>query len=83
MTQALQQHAAGKRQFPGMLVLVRVGDFFHTYGDDAEAYAAVTGKNPVFHGDQAMIGFPSGQLRSALALLWRAHYQVAICDLTS
>lgn len=36
-------HRIAKKQFPGVLHFVRVGDFFETFGDDAETFSRVTG----------------------------------------
>src|SRR5262249_58370387 len=42
-TPMMQQYRAAKAAHPGMLLLFRMGDFFETFGDDAELASRVLG----------------------------------------
>ena len=80
-TPMMQQYQAAKAAHPGMLLLFRMGDFYETFGDDAELAARVLGLT-LTSRDKAipMAGFPHHQLESYLRKLLHQGHRVAICD---
>ena len=43
MTPLMQQYTEIKRQYPGALVLFRMGDFYETFNDDAKVASKILG----------------------------------------
>ncbi|SFR32880.1 DNA mismatch repair protein MutS [Robiginitalea myxolifaciens] len=83
-TPLMQQYNSIKRRYPDALLLFRVGDFYETFGQDAEKAAGIldivlTQRNN--GGDKtALAGFPHHALNTYLPKLVRAGQRVAICD---
>jgi DNA mismatch repair protein MutS len=83
-TPLMQQYNAIKSKHPEALLLFRVGDFYETFGADAEETAKLLGivltqRNN--GGDQTpLAGFPHHALNTYLPKLVRAGKRVAICD---
>ena len=83
-TPLMQQYNAIKSKHPEALLLFRVGDFYETFGSDAEETAKLLGivltqRNN--GGDQTpLAGFPHHALNTYLPKLVRAGKRVAICD---
>jgi DNA mismatch repair protein MutS len=80
-TPMMQQYRAAKAAHPGMLLLFRMGDFFETFGEDAELASRVLGLT-LTSRDKAipMAGFPHHQLESYLRKLLHQGHRVAVCD---
>lgn len=80
----MQQYNSIKSRYPDALLLFRVGDFYETFGADAEKTASIldivlTHRNN--GGDQtALAGFPHHALNTYLPRLVKAGNRVAICD---
>ncbi|MFM1877225.1 MAG: hypothetical protein RLZZ241_91 [Bacteroidota bacterium] len=80
----MQQYNSIKTKYPDALLLFRVGDFYETFGADAEKAASIldivlTQRNN--GGDQtALAGFPHHALNTYLPRLVKAGQRVAICD---
>ncbi|MBC2838884.1 DNA mismatch repair protein MutS [Robiginitalea sp. SC105] len=80
----MQQYNGIKKRYPDALLLFRVGDFYETFGADAEKAAEIldivlTQRNN--GGDQtALAGFPHHALNTYLPKLVKAGQRVAICD---
>nr|WP_256470446.1 DNA mismatch repair protein MutS [Robiginitalea marina] len=80
----MKQFNSIKARYPDALLLFRVGDFYETFGEDAEKAAGIldivlTQRNN--GGDQtALAGFPHHALNTYLPRLVRAGQRVAICD---
>ncbi len=80
----MRQYQEIKEQFPGTLLLFRVGDFYETFSDDAitisrELEITLTRRNNA--GDQTpLAGFPYHALDSYLPRLVKKGYRVAVCD---
>lgn len=71
-----------KRKDPDLLILMRCGDFYETYHEDAETCGQVLGiivtrRNG---GDYALAGFPRHALDNYLSKLIRAGHRVRIID---
>src|SRR5712692_1154983 len=80
-TPMMQQYRAAKEAHPGMLLLFRMGDFFETFGEDAELVSRVLGLTLTSRDKSiAMAGFPHHQLDSYLRKLLRHGHRVAVCD---
>ena len=81
----LQQYFSAKSEHPGVLLAMRVGDFYEFYGDDAETAAAaleitLTSKGDGDNGKVAMAGVPFHSVEKYLARLLQKGHKVAICD---
>ena len=70
-----------KAKHPDSVVLCHVGDFYESYGEDAEVIAKELGIILTKKGETKMAGFPSHFLSTCLPKLVRAGKRVAICDL--
>jgi DNA mismatch repair protein MutS len=81
----LQQYFAVKAEHPGVLLAMRVGDFYEFYGEDAEIAAAaleitLTGREDGSNGRIPMAGVPFHSVEKYLARLVSSGHRVAICD---
>ncbi len=81
----IKQYFEIKTKYPDTILLFRVGDFYETYGQDAEIESeilniALTSKSNGPMGKIAMAGFPHHALDTYLPKLVRAGKRVAICD---
>lgn len=81
----LQQYYRAKEAHPGVLVAMRVGDFYEFYGEDAESAAAIleitlTGREDGKNGRISMAGVPFHSVDKYLARLVKAGQKVALCD---
>ena len=83
-TPLMQQYDAIKAKHPTALLLFRVGDFYETFGSDAEKTAKILGIVLTARnngGDQTpLAGFPHHSLNTYLYKLVKAGERVAICD---
>lgn len=84
-TPMLQQYFAAKDAHPGVLIAMRVGDFYEFYGEDAERAAALleitlTGREDGEHGRIPMAGVPYHSVEKYLARLVAKGEKVALCD---
>lgn len=81
----LQQYFAAKDAHPGVLIAMRVGDFYEFYGPDAERAAelleiTLTGREDGDHGRIPMAGVPYHSVEKYLARLVAKGEKVALCD---
>ncbi len=77
----LAQYNALKEKYPDTKVLLRVGDFYETYQDDAKDLSKTLGIVLTKRNDGVnMVGFPYHALDTYLPKLIRAGYRVAIND---
>jgi DNA mismatch repair protein MutS len=84
-TPMLQQYFSVKSENPGVLLAMRVGDFYEFYGEDAEIAAAsleitLTGREDGSNGRVSMAGVPFHAVERYLAKLLQKGHKVAICD---
>ena len=70
-----------KAKHPDSVLLFRVGDFYESYGEDAEVVAKELGITLTKKGDTTMAGFPAHSLDQYLPKLVRAGKRVAMCDM--
>lgn len=77
----LAQYNVLKEKYPDTKILLRVGDFYETYQDDAKDLSKTLGIVLTKRNDGVnMVGFPYHALDSYLPKLIRAGYRVAIND---
>jgi len=81
----LEQYEAVKREHPDAIVLFRLGDFYETFGDDAERAAPLLGitltSRELGKGQRyPMAGVPYHAYESYVGKLLRAGLKVALCD---
>lgn len=87
LTPMYRQWAQAKRDFPDVLLLFRMGDFYEMFGDDAEIGAREMGltlTSRKYAGDKRMpmCGVPYHALDRYLRLLVEKGYRAAICEQT-
>ncbi|MDX1932595.1 MAG: DNA mismatch repair protein MutS [Capsulimonadales bacterium] len=86
LTPMLRQYVQMKEERPDVLLLMRVGDFFEAYGDDAELIArelniTLTGREIQGMAERyPMAGVPHHALERYLARLVKRGHKVAVCD---
>lgn len=69
-----------KAKHPDSVLLFRVGDFYESYGEDAEVVAKELGITLTKKGNTTMAGFPHQSLDNYLPKLVRAGKRVAMCE---
>ncbi len=80
----MQQYFRAKEEHPGVLLAMRVGDFYEFYGEDAETAASaleitLTGREDA--GERvSMAGVPFHSVEKYLARLLQKGLKVALCD---
>lgn len=87
-TPLIKQYFSIVDKYPGAIVLMRVGDFYETYGDIAVETSKLLGITLTKRSNSssspssnlALSGFPYHSLDSYLAKLVQFGYKVAICD---
>lgn len=84
-TPLMAQYYEMKRRYPDALMLFRVGDFYETFGEDAEEASRIlqitlTKRSNGAASEVALAGFPYHALEAYLPKLVRAGKRVAICD---
>ncbi|HTQ11748.1 MAG TPA: hypothetical protein VMI31_16930, partial [Fimbriimonadaceae bacterium] len=83
-TPMMQQYFRAKEEHPGVLLAMRVGDFYEFYGEDAESAAqaleiTLTGREDA--GERIpMAGVPYHSVEKYLARLLQKGLKVALCD---
>ncbi|MFT4032738.1 MAG: DNA mismatch repair protein MutS [Siphonobacter sp.] len=80
-----RQYNQIKTQYPGAILLFRVGDFYETFGEDAVRASKILGitltkRNNGGAEETPLAGFPHHALDTYLPKLVRAGERVAICD---
>ncbi|MCF0178194.1 MAG: DNA mismatch repair protein MutS, partial [Bacteroidales bacterium] len=81
----MAQYAAIKANYPGCILLYRIGDFYETFGEDAKITSKVLGivltRKMAGGGEYTeLAGVPHHALDAYLPKLVRAGYKVAVCD---
>ena len=84
-TPLMKQYVQFKAQYPEALLLMRVGDFYEAYGEDALTVSKVLGivltkRSNGVPDSVELCGFPHHSLENYLPRLVRAGYKVAVCD---
>jgi len=85
-TPLMQQYSEIKAKHPGTILLFRVGDFYETFGDDAELVSKELGitltKRNNGSDQTPLAGFPYHSIDSYLHKLVKRGHKVAICEQT-
>jgi DNA mismatch repair protein MutS len=81
----MQQYFEAKSQHPGVLIAMRVGDFYEFYGEDADRAAAalqitLTARDDGPGNKISMAGVPYHSVEKYLAKLLQQGIKVALCD---
>ncbi len=84
-TPLMKQYNQIKQQYPGAILLFRVGDFYETFDSDARIASKVLGivltkRSNGAASEMDLAGFPHHSLDTYMPKLVRAGYRVAICD---
>lgn len=84
-TPMLKQYFTLKEQYPGTLLLMRVGDFYEAYGEDAETFSrdaeiVLTSRDAGQNGRLPMAGVPHHALDQYLRPLVAKGHRVAVCE---
>lgn len=84
-TPLMKQHREIKSKYPDAVLLFRVGDFYETFGNDAEVASEVLGitltkRSNGAASSVALAGFPHHAMETYLHKLVKAGYRVAVCD---
>lgn len=69
-----------KQKYPDSIVLMRVGDFYEGFADDAETMHKLLGFTITKRSDVKMVGFPYHSLDTYLKKLVQAGIKVAVCE---
>lgn len=85
--EAMKQYDDLKKKHPDVIILIRFGDFYQAYDDDAQKVSEVLGvtlTKIAFKNDKsrtiAIAGFPLQALDTYLPKLIKAGHKVAICN---
>ncbi len=83
-TPMMKQYLGFKKQYPGKIVLFRMGDFFETFGDDAKTTSKVLNitltRRDKKSNPTPLAGFPHKAIEQYLPKLVEAGYCVVIVD---
>lgn len=84
-TPLMKQYVQFKAQYPQAVLLMRVGDFYEAYGEDALIASKVLGivltkRSNGVPTSVELCGFPHRSIDTYLPKLVRAGYKVAVCD---
>jgi DNA mismatch repair protein MutS len=85
MTPMMSQYMAVKKQYPGMILLFRLGDFYEMFWDDAIEASRILGLTLTKRGtmkdeDIPMCGVPYHAAESYIGKLLQHRKRVAICE---
>lgn len=74
-----------KAKSPDLIVFVSKGDFFETFGDDAEIVSRVLRlfKTTRSSDGLVMVGFPKVRAEASIAALLRAGHKIGVVELTT
>ena len=75
-----EQHARLKSRYPGVILLLRVGDFCEAFDEDADTLARALSLPLISRAEHRMAGFPHMQLDQFLTALVRAGFRVATAE---
>jgi len=85
ITPLVAQYQEIKAQYPDIILMVRMGDFYEMFGDDAvtaarELEIVLTSRSQGYATDSPMCGFPHHSVEKYVARLIAKGFKVAICD---
>ena len=77
----IKQYRELKAKYPDAVLLLRCGDFYETYGEDAAVCSKLLPiKVSKDKGNVRHLNFPHYKLMNYLPVIIRAGHRVAICD---
>ncbi|MDD1665769.1 MAG: DNA mismatch repair protein MutS, partial [Methanomicrobiales archaeon] len=85
LTPAMEQYRSFKEQYPGAILLFHIGDFYETFGSDAELVSreldiALTSRSRDRAGNRIpLAGVPHDAVDGYIARLLEKGYRVAVC----
>lgn len=79
---AVQQHLEFKKKHPKTIVIMKVGDFYETFGEDAKKVGKSLGKKPLKVRGVENVSIPYYDLDSSVKKLVSVGYKVAISEPT-
>ena len=84
----LRQYFAAKEEHPGVIIAMRVGDFYEFYGPDAELVAekleiTLTGREDGDNGRVAMAGVPCHAVEKYFARLVSLGFKVRLWEVSA
>ncbi|MDO8588470.1 MAG: DNA mismatch repair protein MutS [Armatimonadota bacterium] len=87
LTPMLRQYNAIKQQYPDVILMFRLGDFYEMFGDDAvvasrELDIVLTSRSHGYAAKMPMCGVPYHSVDRYVARLISRGYRVAMCDQT-
>ena len=78
----MRSYLAIKREIPqGTILLLRLGDFYDMFGEDAEISSPICGLCLTRRGDTPMCGFPYYSVNTYLAKFIRCGKSVALAEM--
>jgi len=81
LTPMMQQYQDAKQQYPGTMLLFRMGDFYELFGEDAVLISKQLQLTLTSRDKQIpMAGFPHHALETHLRRLIELGHRVAVCD---
>lgn len=85
VTPMVAQYQSIKEQYPDVIVMFRMGDFYEMFGDDAvtasrELEIVLTSRSQGYAADMPMCGVPHHAADRYVARLIAKGYRVAMCD---
>lgn len=85
VTPMVAQYMSIKDQYPDVILMFRLGDFYEMFGEDAavasrELELVLTSRSQGYAADVPMCGFPHHAVERYVARLIAKGYRVAICD---
>jgi DNA mismatch repair protein MutS len=85
ITPMVSQYQAIKAEYPDVLLMFRMGDFYELFGDDAvtasrELEIVLTSRSQGYAADVPMCGMPHHAVDRYIARLIAKGYRVAVCD---
>ena len=85
VTPMVAQYQSIKEQYPDVILMFRMGDFYEMFGDDAvtasrELEIVLTSRSQGYAADMPMCGVPHHAAERYIARLVAKGYRVAMCD---
>jgi DNA mismatch repair protein MutS len=77
---ALRQFSQFKAQYPGFLLLFKMGDYYEAFHDDARTLSRVVGTSLTESSGVPLAGVPVDAVETHLRKLIAAGHRVALCE---
>ena len=80
VTPAMKQYAVFKEKYPETVILMKMGDFYEAFGEDAKVLNKVLGTTMTKRGDTPIAGVPYHAIDSSLKKIIQAGHKVAVVE---